>query len=40
MVRAFGGRIVGFELSKVGLSTEEISGLAEQRELELVMSKQ
>ncbi len=40
MVKAFGQRKAEFELSKVGLSTEEISGLAEQRELELVMSKQ
>ncbi len=40
MVRAFGLRNAGFELSKVRLSSEEISGLAEQRELELVMSKQ
>ncbi len=34
MVRAFGLRNVGFELSNVGLSTEEISYLAEQCELE------
>jgi hypothetical protein len=40
VVKAYGLRNAGFELSKVGLSTEEISGLAEQRELELVMSKQ